>query len=151
MDNFRDNCGYEKRVPTEFEYYDLRLGDLDSHVYEFNRGCDDGQRAFIDFIMKKVLSSAEWERLKFERDFGKFCAQWQTYEMYADDPTRRPCDQFDPIWSDGGDEDDESYDWPFCSNCYKRAEQHCDCGDCERGRVHLEHHLRQGWIVRADH
>jgi hypothetical protein len=149
---FREDYGYPARVPDQYHEYVLTLNDLDSIVYEFARGCTDGQAQFVDFVMSKVLTEGAWADVIADRNFVKFCTRWAELEAYANDPNRRPCQYgFDPIWDGSSDdyEGDDGYYWPFCTNCYKTEEQHCRCGDCETGATHLQWALEAG-IVRIN-
>lgn len=145
MANFRQEQGLESRVPEQYRDYIVTLDNIDSIVYEFGRGCEEGQQDFVDFVMSKVLTTYEWAAVQSDRNFIRFCWQWNRYKELADDPHRRPCVHgFESMY----DEETE-YEWPFCVNCYKTADQHCSCGDCETGAEHLRWALDHGIVVRG--
>lgn len=123
---YRDCNGYENRVPPEWKERSLTLDELDSLVYQFNRGCSEGQNDFINFVTMNLMSKAEAEAWQKEQDVRRYLESWVNYDRASKNSLYRLCEQrFEPIY--GFEE--------FCAHCYRRKDAH-DARD-RRRREHM--------------
>ena len=83
------------RIARLFKDKVLSLAELDLVVTEFDEGCVDGQRRFLEFVMKSLMTFEERNQWERDTEVRKYLIVWGHYKdtrdrlMNTNDPWRR--------------------------------------------------------------